>query len=130
MKLPGVCRFSGSRGRRKSLPSPIIAVALIGLLLSSSPLGTNIESASAAGSVFYDLVTSAPAASWSSGAGGLPFPGSDSDSNGFACYKNSVTLEDDSIAATVLETHPQWVSGGWIMGRYPQVTISDRYFRG
>ncbi len=65
----------------------------------------------------------APNASWGSGAGSLPFPGSDSDNRGFACYRDNWQLEDNSTRARVLETHPQWVSNGWIMGRYPQLTV-------
>jgi hypothetical protein len=78
---------------------------------------------SAADSVFYDFITQSPSASWSSGAGSLPFPGSDSDSRGFALYRDNWQLEDNSIWARALETHPQWVSNGWIMGVYPQVTV-------
>jgi len=53
----------------------------------------------------------------------LPFPGSDSDSRGFALYRNNWQLEDNNTWAKVLETHHQWISDGWIMGVYPQVTV-------
>jgi hypothetical protein len=93
-------------------------------LSSSLPFSTHSGTASAAtDSVFYDFITQASSAAWSSGAGNLPFPGSDSDSRGFALYRNNWQLEDNNIWAKVLETHPQWVSNGWIMGAYPEVTV-------
>jgi len=82
----------------------------------------NSKTASA-DSVFYDFIAQAPNASWASGAGSLPFPGNDSDSRGFACYRDNWQLEDDGKKPRVLETHPQWVSNGWIMGVYPQLTV-------
>jgi len=93
------------------------------LLSSSLSFGAHSITASAADSVFYDFINQAPSAYWSSGAGSLSFPGSDSDSWGFALYRNNWQLEDDSPWVKVLETHPQWVSNGWIMGVYPQVTV-------
>ena len=90
----------------------------------SLPFGTISNTASAADSTFYDFITQASSASWNSGAGRLPFPGSDSDSRGFALHRdNTFPLKDDSTQSRVLETHPQWVSNGWIMGRYPMLTI-------
>jgi hypothetical protein len=109
--------------RRKTFLLLITAILLICLLSSSLPFGTYRGTASAADNVFYDFITQAPSASWSSGAGNLPFPGSDSDSRGFALYRNNWQLEDNNTWAQVLETHPQWVSNGWIMGVYPQMTV-------
>ncbi len=75
--------------------------------------------------VVYDFVANAASASWSSGAGALPFPGSDSDSRGFALLRSGFTLEDGSSPSKSLQTHPQWVSNGWIQGRYPTITVPD-----
>jgi len=77
----------------------------------------------AAAPALYDFIEHAPDAQWSSGAGALPFPGDPSDSRGFARYVLNARLEDGSTWSKVLETHPQWVSGGWIMGVYPQQTV-------
>jgi hypothetical protein len=102
----------------------LIATTIPLCLLSGSLLSTtHSRTVAAADSVFYDFITQAATASWSSGAGSLPFPGSDSDSRGFALYRNNWQLEDNNIWAKVLETHPQWVSNGWIMGVYPQMTV-------
>ena len=76
-----------------------------------------------AGTTFYDFVTHAPEAYWSSGAGVLPFPGDPADDRGFALYVSNALLEDGSTWPKVLETHPQWVGNGYIMGAYPQQTV-------
>lgn len=107
----------------KVLPVLAVITLLICLLGTSLPFNIISQTASAADSLFYDFITQAPSASWMSGAGSLPFPGSDSDSRGFALFRDGWQLEDDSTRARALETHPQWVSSGWIMGKYPQLTV-------
>lgn len=111
------------QSRRKAFIASVIAILLLCLLSISLPFSTHNGIASAADSVFYDFITEAPNASWSSGAGSLPFPGSDSDSRGFALYRDNWQFEDNSTWARALETHPQWVSNGWIMGVYPQMIV-------
>lgn len=111
------------RSQRKPLLVMLSAILLISLLSSGFLLNINRGTASAADSLFYDFIAQASDASWSSGAGSLPFPGDDEDSRGFALYRYKCQLEDGSIGAEVLETHPEWESNGWIMGRYPQLTV-------
>jgi hypothetical protein len=113
----------GHSSRQKTFPVPIIILVLLSLLSSSFSFSISHRTASAADSVFYDFIAQASSASWMSGAGSLPFPGSDSDSRGFALYRDNWQLEDDSTRARALETHPQWVASGWIMGKYPQLTV-------
>lgn len=108
---------------RKALIVPTIAVLLLSCLPSVFLPRTHANTVSAANSVFYDFVAQASSASWFSGAGNLPFPGTDSDSSGFALYRYNWQLEDDTTWARALETHPQWVSNGWILGRYPELTV-------
>jgi hypothetical protein len=115
-----VCKHH-SRG--KVFIASIITTLVLCLLPNNLPFSTDSRAVSAADSVFYDFVAQASSASWSSGAGSLPFPGSDSDSRGFVLYRDSWQLEDDSTRIRALETHPQWVSNGWMMGVYPQVTV-------
>lgn len=110
------------RSRRKAFIVSVIAILLVCLLSTSLPLSLDSQTASA-DSLFYDFIAQAPSAIWISGAGSLPFPGSDSDSRGFALYRDNWQLEDDSTRARALETHPQWVAGGWITGKYPQLTV-------
>jgi hypothetical protein len=102
----------------------VASLVVVFLLLQFIPiLHPVIKSESTSTTVFYDFVSNAGSASWSSGAGALPFPGSDSDSRGFALYRTQAILEDNNTYSKVLETHPQWVDLGWIQGIYPQLTV-------
>lgn len=76
-----------------------------------------------------DLHTRAPEASWVGGAlsGGagttVVFGGPETDTNGFAMYRNSQKLEDGTSPTKVLEIHPKWVSDGVMTGLYPAYTV-------
>jgi len=118
-----IYRMHKHLSQRKPLLVVLSAILLISLLSSGFLLNINHGTASAADSLFYNFIAQASNASWSSGAGSLPFPGSDNDSRGFALYRDNWQLEDNSTPSRVLETHPEWESNGWIMGRYPQLTI-------
>ncbi len=85
----------------------------------------NEKAASVTAEVLVNFVDKANLAEWEAGspATSLSFPGSTSDSNGFACYRTSVKLEDGDTYAKVLETHPKWVGNGWIDGFYPELTV-------
>ncbi|MFN3742151.1 MAG: NBR1-Ig-like domain-containing protein [Anaerolineales bacterium] len=77
----------------------------------------------------FDLYTRAPEAEWlgsspSGPAVTLTFGGPDTDPNGFVMYRPNYKLEDGSTPARVLETHPMWVDGGMISGRYPPYTVN------
>ena len=72
----------------------------------------------------YDFYTKAPSAVWITSAGSISFGGPDSDTNGFAMYKDGKKMEDGTSPATkVLETHPQFVDNGVISGRFPAYTV-------
>lgn len=71
----------------------------------------------------YDFYTRASNAVWTSGAGSLTFGGPDTDTNGFAMFKDGQKLEDGVITSKVLETHPQFVDNGLVSGRYPAYTV-------
>ncbi|MGH8899289.1 MAG: PASTA domain-containing protein [Egibacteraceae bacterium] len=78
----------------------------------------------------FDMLAQADAARWSSGAGALPFPGSEGDNRGFALVWQNKTIEDGSTHARVLETHPQWVDDGFIQGDYQlpaPIIAGDRF---
>jgi hypothetical protein len=78
----------------------------------------------------FDLHTQAPNANWNSGAGNFAFGGPDTDTRGFAMYRNSQKLEDGSSSAKILETHPQFVNDGVITGLYPAYTVvSGEHFK-
>jgi len=101
--------------------SPLYLLTCLVLFSSTCFAGKTIQVQ--AGTSIYDFIDHASEAQWSSGAGVLPFPGDPSDSRGFARYVYNALLEDGSTWSRVLETHPQWVAGGWIMGVYPQQTV-------
>jgi len=116
-----VCRRHSTRRGLFIFLTSIVVLCL--LITSGLPFNAHSTTASAASSLIYDFVARAADASWSSEAGNLPFPCSDSDSRGFALYRNNYQLEDNSTCTRALETHPQWISNGWIMGTYPQMTV-------
>jgi len=80
----------------------------------------------------YDFMANANAAAWSSGAGALPFPGTDGDTRGFALPVSNATLENGSASSTAgLIVNPQKVAGGYIQGVYPAYTVhSGDHFQG
>ena len=113
-----------------------IALFFLLLLLVQLWVPAQVFSPRLVGQLIYDFVSHASdtEVEWSSGAGILEFPGSDTDPRGFALWRSNVVLEDGNTQGSncdmgegvhcVLETHPEWVSNGWIMGDYP-VRIRD-----
>jgi beta-lactam-binding protein with PASTA domain len=107
-----------------------------GTVLSSTPAGGAIVAPNSAVTLTVatptkvNLVDAAEDAAWRSGAGTLPFPGSDIDPRGFVLVRNAATLSDGSTA-TVLETHPQWIANGFIIGTYklPEQIIAGDHLR-
>ena len=84
----------------------------------------------------YDLHTRATDAVWvggtaSGGAGTtVSFGGPDTDTNGFAMYRNNQKLEDSTSPGKILEIHPKWVDDGVMTGLYPAYTVvSGEHFR-
>lgn len=71
----------------------------------------------------YDFYTRATSATWISGAGNLTFGGPDTNSDGFAMYKDGKKVEGGTTPSKVLETHPQFVDDGVISGRFPAYTV-------
>jgi len=82
------------------------------------------------GSVALDFTADATKATWSSGAGGLTFPGADGDAKGFALKKDKPKYENGSEDTRVgLLFAPQNITNGFIQARYPafRVDASDRF---
>ncbi len=78
----------------------------------------------------YDFAANFCAASWYSGAGALPCPGSEGDSRGFVLKLNSPHLEDGTFDSRAgLLTFPQNVNNGYIQGIFPtyHVNSGDRF---
>ncbi|HTX92593.1 MAG TPA: NBR1-Ig-like domain-containing protein [Anaerolineales bacterium] len=78
----------------------------------------------------YDFVANYCSATWTSGAGTLPCPGTDGDANGFVLKADTPQLENGSIDSTPgLVINPQKVAGGYIQAVYPAFTVQagDRF---
>ena len=84
------------------------------------------------GGTSYDFMGNACSATWSSGAGALPCPGTDGNSGGFVLPVNSPQLENGTTDSNPgLVVNPQQVSGGYIQGVYPAYTVqSGDHFQG
>lgn len=80
--------------------------------------------------IAYDFVANYCSATWVSGAGDLPCPGTSSDANGFVMKLTSPHLENNTTSTDpALLTHPQNVNDGYISGTYPAFTVQsgDRF---
>ncbi|MFH1524331.1 MAG: Ig-like domain repeat protein [Chloroflexota bacterium] len=81
-------------------------------------------------SVAYDFVANYCSATWTSGAGTLPCPGTDGNSNGFVYKVDSPQLENGSTDSNPgLVINPQYTTGGYIQAVYPAYTVQagDRF---
>jgi len=82
------------------------------------------------GSVAYDFTANASSATWSSGAGGLTFPGADGDAKGFALKIDQPNFESGvPFTQPGLLVSPQQLTNGFIQGSYPAFTVQsgDRF---
>jgi len=78
----------------------------------------------------FDFHTRATDASWVGSAGTVTFGGPDTNTNGFAMYRNNEKIEDGTTPPKVLEIHPQWVENGVMTGLYPAYTVvAGEHFR-
>ncbi len=80
-------------------------------------------------STAYDFYVNACSATWTSGAGALPCPGTDGAANGFILKLDTPNLEDGTTSQSGLLTFPQNVTNGYIQGIYPPFTVQsgDRF---
>ena len=78
----------------------------------------------------YDFTANAGSATWSSGAGGLTFPGTDGDAKGFALKLDKPNFESGVVANQPgLLFSPQQITNGFIQAEYPEFTVQsgDRF---
>ncbi|HKI54708.1 MAG TPA: NBR1-Ig-like domain-containing protein, partial [Anaerolineales bacterium] len=84
----------------------------------------NVTSSNPSGSVVYDFAASAKDATWSSGAGGLSFPGKDGDAKGFALTKDKPKFESGvELSKPGLLFAPQNITNGFIQAEYPAYKV-------
>jgi hypothetical protein len=104
--------------------------ALIPVLGGTDSASFFVDISVIAASSGLDLYTRAAEASWVSSSGSITFGGPDTNTNGFAMYKNGLKLEDGSTSTKILEVHPQWVSEGSMTGTYPAYqVVSGEHFK-
>lgn len=73
----------------------------------------------------YNFFANARNAVWNTSAGELRFPGANNDRRGFVRTLNSGMVCPNNRANNLLQTHPQWINGGWIEGRYPPMRLGQ-----
>ncbi|MBI4733064.1 MAG: DUF11 domain-containing protein [Chloroflexi bacterium] len=73
----------------------------------------------------YDFASNACSATWSSGAGVLPCPGTDGNPNGFVLLLGNHLMEDGIPSTEGLLTFPQYVTDGYIQGLYPEFAVQS-----
>jgi len=75
---------------------------------------------------YYSFAEHVCSAQWSSGAGNLPCPGKEGDSQGYVVPLENPTLEDNrEREGKGFLTMPQPVGGGMIVGKFPAVVVPD-----
>ena len=82
------------------------------------------------GGVAYDFTANAGSATWSSGAGGLSFPGADGDAKGFALKIDQPNFESGvPFSQPGLLVSPHQITNGYIQAVYPDFTVQsgDRF---
>jgi len=84
----------------------------------------NVTSSAPSGSIVYDFAASAKDATWSSGAGGLTFPGTDGEAKGFALAKDKPKFESGvELSKPSLLFAPQNITNGFIQAEYPTYKV-------
>jgi hypothetical protein len=84
----------------------------------------NVTSSAPTGSVVLDFTASAKSATWSSGAGGLTFPGTEGESKGFALVKDKPKFENGvEFSKPGLLFVPQNITNGFIQASYPAFKV-------
>ena len=71
----------------------------------------------------YDFYANACSATWTSGAGALPCPGTDGSASGFVLKLDAPKLENGTTGQPALLTNPQKVANGFIQGIYPALAV-------
>jgi hypothetical protein len=128
--------------KRIFIPACLMLVLLVqflpGTALFTSPVGATAINAgpaeltvSATDTTAYDFVANYCSATWTSGAGTLPCPGTDGAASGYVLNVASPQLENGTIdTAPGLVVAPQNVTGGYIQGVFPAYTVqAGDYFQ-
>lgn len=104
---------------------------IFGLQADAKPFYVSIKVGSTAkGTVAYSFVDNYCSATWSSGAGNLPCPGTEGDAEGYILKLDAPKLENGGTENEAgLYTFPQNVNNGYISGKFPAFAVKsgDRF---
>jgi len=77
----------------------------------------------------FNFHDKAGSAIWTGTSGSLTYPGSAGDQKGFVLLQDGQKLHDNNAYNRVLETHPTWVTAGFIQGLYTvgEIKPGDRF---
>ncbi|MCS6993862.1 MAG: NBR1-Ig-like domain-containing protein [Anaerolineales bacterium] len=88
------------------------------------PTNTPLPTTPVSFGTIFDFAASAASAAWTSGAGSLPFPGTEGDAKGFVLKLDNVEMENGKTEnAPSLLTFPQNVNNGYIQGVFPAFRV-------
>jgi hypothetical protein len=100
---------------------------LIEVLKATTSTPTSTPTATPTRPPLLDFVKQAPNAEWSSAEASLPWNGSTGDSSGFVVpLQGNTAVEDGTVPQLALETHPQWVTQGYVEGFYSKFPLAIR----
>jgi len=119
----------GSAGTKSFWVEIKVAGTAVTPVVTVTP-GTPVTPATPIPGTVYDFVANVCAASWFSGAGQQPCPGTDGNANGFVLITSPSRLENGTADnRTGLLTYPQNVNNGYIQGIYPayKVKAGDKF---
>jgi hypothetical protein len=98
---------------------------------TASPSSTPVASGtSAAAAVVYDFAGNYCDATWENASETLACPGTATDESGFVIRVDNPKLSDGAQQyGRAIQTFPQWINSGMIMGTYPAVAVQsgDRF---
>ncbi|MBK9209931.1 MAG: hypothetical protein IPL71_17215 [Anaerolineales bacterium] len=119
----------GSAGTKSFWVEIKVAGTAVTPVVTVTP-GTPVTPATPIAGTNYDFVANVCAATWFSGAGQLPCPGTEGDAKGFVLITNPSKLENGvSDSRPGLLAFPQNINNGYIQGYYPvyKVKSGDKF---
>jgi len=115
----------GSAGTKSFWVEIKVAGAAVTPVITVTP-GTPVTPATPLAGTSYDFVANVCAATWFSGAGQQPCPGTDGNANGFVLIASPSRLENGTTDnRTGLITYPQNINNGYIQGIYPAYKVKS-----
>jgi hypothetical protein len=127
MALTNITNSATASGAgQTSAPATVVVTNLVAPATPTPSITPGGPTATPLPDVAYDFAANACAATWSSGAGGLPCPGVDGNPKGFVLRLNNPSLETGvTDTRPGILTVPQNVQNGYIQGFYPRFHVQN-----